>query len=80
MDINPDDLTEKAELPTKDYAIKLDYDLNGLWDGLIIPGRPKTDADYPVDDEGYAIGSKQQQDPTKMQPLTRCFVSSRWIL
>ena len=50
MEINPVDLTEKADLPSKDYVIRLNYDLNGLWSSLVIPDRPKTDEDTEVGD------------------------------
>ena len=49
VELVPSELTEDGQaLPTKDYSITLEYDLNHLFSGLEIPYRPKTDSPDPV--------------------------------
>lgn len=64
--IHASELVSLSTLPTKDYAIRMEYDINNMWAGLKLPNRPITD-DIQNIEQGIDLGSSPDNYFSKIQ-------------
>lgn len=64
--IHASELVSLSTLPTKDYAIRMEYDVNNMWAGLKLPNRPITD-DVENIQQGIDLGSSPDDYFSKIQ-------------